>query len=702
LILTLTAIEQLTSAVGQAVPPPAVAAAQQALQAAEEQATKAAAGAAAAEKAATEATAALDAAKKEIGQRTAAAKQAAQQARRAKAAAERAAAEVPLARAAMAHTVKRQAIDDAAAAEAELARKAEAAARAASNAADAKTKADEASSEAAAAAKAAESASSESKAGLEKSAVEKASAAKAAADAATAAQRAADQASAENGAAQQALAERAAARQTAVEQAAIAKADSLGGLKPLAANGWNRATARHLLWRAGFGGTPQEVDRLQAMGLHGAVEYLVDYQRVPEPAISFHAYPQERPLPYEQKLSADEQLKMTSRRQQIERDQLQGFRAWWMRRIVESPRPLEEKLTLFWHGHFACQYSVVENSYVMYQQNEMFRRHASGHYGALLRGLVHDATMIRYLNNNSNVKGHPNENLAREIMELFSMGTGHYSEQDIREASRALTGYTFDWQTGEFRFVRSSHDDGAKTIWGQTGNYSGDDLVDLILGQPATARFMARKFLVYFAYEEPDDATVERLASVLRRSNYNLSAMLENLFLSQEFYSPRAMATQIKSPAVLVAGTLRSVGAKEVDYSRLDDVLRGMGQDLLEPPNVKGWDGGRTWINADRIFRRYNAIADLVENRGAGGTAKLDLLATVLAGKNFQSSAEAVAFLADEFLLAPLPAEKRKALSEYAATLPPPSEWSNRKEEINNKLIVLLVMLMSSPEYQVT
>jgi uncharacterized protein (DUF1800 family) len=287
-------------------------------------------------------------------------------------------------------------------------------------------------------------------------------------------------------------------------------------------------------------------------------------------------------------------------------------------------------------------------------------------------------------------------------MELFSMGTGNYSEQDIREASRALTGYTFDWQTGEFRFVKSSHDEGTKIIWGQTGNYSGDDLVDLILAQPATARFIAKKLFVFFAYEDPEDETVDRLANVLRRSNYDLSAMLENLFLSQEFYSPRAMATQIKSPAVLVAGALRSLGAKDVDYARLDDVLRGMGQDLLEPPNVKGWDGGRSWINADRIFRRYNAVADLVENRTSAGAPKLDVLGTILAGKNFQTAADAVSYLADEFLIPPLSADKRQALSQHAATLPPPSEWSNRKDEVNARLIALLVMLMSSPEYQVT
>ncbi len=426
-------------------------------------------------------------------------------------------------------------------------------------------------------------------------------------------------------------------------------------------------------------------------------------RRKKSPNIAFQAYPPERPLPYESKLTQDEQFKVSARRQNFEARQIQGLRNWWLQRMVESPRPLEEKLTLFWHGHFACQYTVVFNSYVMFKQNEMFRFHANRNYGALLRGLVHDPTMIRYLYNDSNTKSHANENLAREILELFSMGTGNYTEEDIRQASKALTGYTFDYYSGEFRFVKGNHDDGPKTIWGRTGNFTGDDLVDLIMQQPATARFIVKKLFVYFAHETPDDATIDRLARVLRTSNYEISEMLENLFLSDEFYSPKSVATQIKSPAQLLVGTMRSLGIKDANYGYMDQVIRNMGQELLEPPNVKGWDGGRTWIDANRIFHRYNAVSDLVETVARPGNQKgVDVIGTLLAGKSFQNPAEVVDFLAGGCLLAPMSAEKRQSLINFVSTLPPCADWANRKDEVNAKLTALLVMMMSSPEYQLT
>jgi uncharacterized protein (DUF1800 family) len=449
------------------------------------------------------------------------------------------------------------------------------------------------------------------------------------------------------------------------------------------------------------------VARLHALGLHEAVRRLVYFPAVPAAESLFEAWPREAPLPrlpYESKLTNDEQLKIETARQQVEGRQVGAFRAWWLRRMAESPRPLQEKLALFWHGHFACQYSILDQqSYLMVRQNQMFRQHAAGPFEALLRGLVHDATMIRYLNNDANTKGKPNENLAREIMELFSMGVGNYTEEDIREASRALTGYTFDRSGGEFRFVKASHDEGTKTIWGRSGNWSGDDLVDLILQQPATARFVARKLFVFFAHENPDEATIDRLASVLRESRYTISVMLENLFTSEEFYGERSRGTQIKSPVQLVVGTVRALGVRDVDYGFLAGAVRNMGQELLEPPNVKGWDGGRTWIDANRIFHRYNAVSDLIETAARPGTGGrgIDLVGEVLAGRDFKSGAELVDYLAGGFLLSPLAPAKRQALVDYASKLPPCAEWTARKAQVNPKLAALLVMITSTPEYQV-
>ena len=267
---------------------------------------------------------------------------------------------------------------------------------------------------------------------------------------------------------------------------------ALGGLKPLAADKWDYAKARHLLVRAGFGGTPQQIEKLHAMGLYGAVDHLVEFYRQPSAGSVLHLTPplSVDPLRNKMKIQGRGNRSIGLDPRSVEANQLIQVRRWWLQRLVESPRPLQEKLTLFWHSHFASQHSVVQSSYSMLRQNQFFREHAAGNFGGLLYGIVHDPAMIRYLDNNKNAKGNPNENLAREIMELFSMGVDQgYTEQDIVEAARALTGYNFDHATGTYRFLYNQHDTTEKTIFGKKGLWTGDDLVRLILERPETSRF---------------------------------------------------------------------------------------------------------------------------------------------------------------------------------------------------------------------
>ncbi len=397
-----------------------------------------------------------------------------------------------------------------------------------------------------------------------------------------------------------------------------------GGLTPLPPERWDYAKARHLLVHAGFGGTPQEVAKLHAMGLYQAVDYLVDFHRQPAALVPFDAAPPTRPDPLEGKLKNDFiRGRVNGTREAVDNAQLPRVRQWWLKRMVESPRPLQEKLTLFWHGHFATQNSVVGNSFTFYHQNQLFREHSAGNFGGLLYGIVHDPVMLRYLDNNRNVKGQPNENLAREVMELFAMGVDQgYTQADIKEAARALTGYTYDHFTGQFRFVGAQHDEGPKTIFGKTGNWTGDDLVTLILEQPSTARFIAGKLFAFFAYDNPSPETVDRLAFVLRNNQSELAPMLKNLFLSEEFYSDRSLGTQIKSPVQLVVGMLRDLGVKDLtDTGALDAALSNMGQQLLEPPDVKGWREGRSWVNANRVLTFcFSEFGRRVAENYSGGT----------------------------------------------------------------------------------
>lgn len=475
-----------------------------------------------------------------------------------------------------------------------------------------------------------------------------------------------------------------------------------GGLKPLATDKWDYAKARHLLCRAGFGGTPEEVEQLYAMGLHAAVEYLVDYDQRPTLDLPFNATLPEPTIRNENRLEFTRQRELINRRRAEDGRQQNALRDWWLQRMVQSPRPLQEKLVLFWHGHFATEYQTVRDSYALAQQNDLLRQHAAGNFGALLHGIAQDPAMLRYLDNNSNIKGRPNENFAREIMELFSMGEGNYTEEDIMEGARALTGYTYDNNSRQFRFIVSRHDTENKTIFGRTGNYAGDDFVDLILQQPFTPQFVARKQFVFFGHENPSDETVSRLAAILKGHQYDLGPMLKNLFMSEEFYSDETIASQIKSPVQLMVGTLRDLGIKEVSFSTLGSAVAAMGQELYGPPNVKGWEGGQFWVNANRIFVRYNGVADLVENIAVPNQPRgLDIVGA-LEGKKIDTPEQVVQFLAKSCFVQSLSEDKQKVLTEQVASLPPRSEWENQRSQVNAKLRMLLVLMMSMPEYQCT
>ncbi|MCC6421303.1 MAG: DUF1800 family protein, partial [Gemmataceae bacterium] len=300
---------------------------------------------------------------------------------------------------------------------------------------------------------------------------------------------------------------------------------------------------------------------------------------------------------------------------------------------------------------------------------------------------------------------------------LFSMGEGQgYTEQDVREGARALTGYTFDPKTLQPRFLPKSHDPDEKTILGKKGKWNGEQFVDLILAHPATSRFIAMRLFKYFAHEEPDAALINRLAKVLRDNNYEVAPLLRTIFLSREFYSPRATATHYKSPAQLVVGTARILGAKTYDGGALALAMRNMGQDLFDPPNVKGWEGGETWINSVTIFARQNFTSALVGQGIGKGAIKakapkklkkatgplvrdLDLIAP-LERRNLTTPAQVVDYYTKALLLAPLDEQRRAQLLRLVGDLPAPSQWAERRQEINQRLGALIILITSLPEYQ--
>src|SRR5262245_35478737 len=279
--------------------------------------------------------------------------------------------------------------------------------------------------------------------------------------------------------------------------------------------------------------------------------------------------------------------------------------------MLTTNRPLEEKLTLFWHGHFATGENKTRDYRMMLKQNEMFRAHAAGNLRDLLVGILKDPGMLVYLDNGENIKSHPNENFGRELLELFTMGVGNYSEHDVREAARAFTGWTNNVLA--FKFDVNQHDAGPKAFLGQTGPFDGEDIIDIILKQPVTAEHVSAKLYRFFVRDEVSPVTRAALGRTFRDTGYHVTPLMQQIFLSRDFYSEPAMATQIKSPVQLVVSTYRKLGLREVptipDFGRMTS---GLGQSLFDPPNVAGWAGGRTWITPSTLLQRGNLFREVL------------------------------------------------------------------------------------------
>lgn len=481
--------------------------------------------------------------------------------------------------------------------------------------------------------------------------------------------------------------------------------------------------ARHLLNRAGFGGTPTQIQALASFGAEGAVDYLLNVEDVPDEPVKADAFdpniirpptPEEeaelrraRREQDEDTLARAQAIRME--RERVDRRQMRELQRWWLTRMIQTPRPLEEKLTLFWHGHFATSYRTIENSYHMFLQNQLFRADAVGSYAKLLASIIRDPAMIAYLDNNDSRKDRPNENLAREIMELFSLGVGNYTEQDIKQGARALTGYTF--RDDQFVFQQNNHDQGEKTILGVSGKLDGEGFVNVILSQPACSEYIARKLYRFFVADLPDNPrdddkdlrpVLRQLAQTLAANQYNIRPMLRRLFLSEHFYSDGVVGQQIKSPTQLVVGSVRSLNTPVRDLSILLDAMDLMGQNLFFPPSVKGWDGGRSWINTSTLFVRQNILSFMLTGRKPQGydasaatekydpSVLLDELAKASPGA--RNDVEKVIDYLLRFSLGSAPSHATDTLVRFARST---------TDRVTPDLVTgLLLLITAMPEYQ--
>lgn len=430
---------------------------------------------------------------------------------------------------------------------------------------------------------------------------------------------------------------------------------------------WNRQLAAHLYRRAGFGASSQQID--EALGQ--------------DPVELVHQLVAENSEDDDFRTTADS-LAQTI----LASGDAKKLSAAWVYRLLLTPNQLLEKATLFWHGHFATGAEKVNDAPMMWDQNRLIREHALGSFPNLVEAIAKDPAMLIYLDSAMNRKAHPNENFARELMELFCLGEGNYSEQDVQELARCFTGW--EVKNKRFRKNRYQYDSGSKLILGTRGNFDGEEGVRVVLAQPHVERFLARKWFRFFISDEsePTDDLLEPVAKAFRDHDLQVAPVLRLMLSSNLFFSPQALHRKIKSPVELVIGTLRSLNGTTNTETVANGLLQ-IGQGLFYPPNVKGWDGGRAWINSSTMLGRANLIGKILDDEVTrfGGESLNDYLAA----RGVKTAAEAIDFFERSFCLLPLDESTKSKLADTFAVTVADSEQQLRS---------LLHAYTSLPQYQ--
>lgn len=481
----------------------------------------------------------------------------------------------------------------------------------------------------------------------------------------------------------------------------------------LPARRWDYGKARHLLNRAAFGGTPAEIEKFYSMGLTRAVDELLNSDAKPEwfepkwvenPFDVTALRQRVRELREAEDFDGANQLNRERRREA--REQVEEIRSFWLEQMLTGKTPGRDKLALFWHSHFAISTQKVREPVMVWRHVKLLREYALGNFGELVREISRDPAMVIWLDLHRSNANNPNENFARELMELFTLGEGHYTEQDIGESARAFTGYRIDWSDTSFQFAPRQHDDGVKEFFGSRGRFDGDDIINRILKERQCALFISAKLWDYYAGVQPaPEGVVEQMAWMLHRHDYELRPALRFLFTSAAFYGPEVVGGQIKSPVQWLAEAYKTLQIDEVPTPALLRGLDSMGQQLLAPPSVKGWDGNRAWITTSSLLLRYNMAGYLVNaNTRPEGRRARNLRPLIRIGpdwdrvvpKEARQSPDLVVQLLGERLFAVAPPEEELGtFREFLVT-------RNESSVSNTTLGELAHLMMSTPRYQLT
>lgn len=437
--------------------------------------------------------------------------------------------------------------------------------------------------------------------------------------------------------------------------------------RPSEAAPWSRSLAAHLYRRAGFAADADSLEKALAAGPAAAVEDLINTNLEPS---DFRSVADSLAQTL---LAGGDPMKLS---------------AAWVYRLLFTPAQLLEKTTLFWHGHFATGADKVKNASMMWRQNQLLRQYALGDFESLTQAIAKDPAMLIYLDSASNRKSHPNENFARELMELFCLGEGHYSETDVVELARCFTG----WEIRNDRFRKNpyQHDDGEKSILGQSARFDGEDAVRLVIQRDEMPRFICRKLYRFFICDEPapPDDLIEIPARTFREHGLNVAAVLHQMLGSNLFFSVHAQARKIKSPVELVIGMLRGLNGT-ANSQLVAKGLFDLGQGLFYPPNVKGWDGGRTWINSSTLLGRANLFERILADENTRFDGKS--LTEYLAGYDIDRTDRAIEHYEKCLMAVPINPDTRSQLNDQFATSTGDQEKLNRR---------LLHAITSLPEFQ--
>ena len=376
--------------------------------------------------------------------------------------------------------------------------------------------------------------------------------------------------------------------------------------------------ARHLLSRTSFGVTPAEIRALEALDYTEAVDRLLADPRreAVTPAPEWIGMGPAELKGRQRAAEAERKKGIDGKKLEVVlpvREQGRELKNWWVEEMIATDQPLVERMTLFWHGHFTSSLAKVRYPSSLFRQNALFRREALGNYATLLRAVARDPAMLIYLDGRESMVRQPNENFARELLELFTLGEGNYGEADIKAAARAFTGWSVDRESGRFVERPGRHDDGQKTFLGKSGRFGGDDILAILLAHPRTAEMIVEKLWREFVSLRPDAGEVKRLAAGFRHGGYEIRPLVRELFLSAAFRDRANRGALIKSPVDLIVGSVHVLGLPVPEKTGLVRMLQGLGQVPFDPPNVKGWAGGESWISTYTLLLRQQFLRRMIE-----------------------------------------------------------------------------------------